>query len=153
MRYCLIPLIACLGVFAEEQSPGGTPPCPTVCPAPQDAPPATPEQEEQKRRDSMKKMQELSRKISELQGDVYKDPEVVKLREAADAAQKACRDKIDSLSAAKPGYTELKAQMDALRKEMGMGPRPRGMGPNGPHGPNPRMPPGPHMAPPEAPKP
>lgn len=62
------------------------------------------------------RMREIERKLAELRQTALKDPEVAKLKAAADEARKAYEAKADQVTAnGNPEYAQLKAELDALR--------------------------------------
>ena len=93
MRSMLPLLFLALPLVAEDVTPPKPP-----------APP-TPEQR--------KEMQETRQQLMALREKAMQDPEVVKLKQAADEANKALRAKLDEVLAREPGYAALRAKIEA----------------------------------------
>lgn len=151
MRHPL-PALALMGLLsftlsAEDMDtpPPLVPPAPPIASGPAlVAPAGGPD-----RRALMKEMMELDAHIRPIREKVQQDPELLKLKIAADESRKAVRAKEDELMSADPVFVELKPKRDALIEKMtaaGMDPNRPGRKdkegkPGGPNGPGPRVPP------------
>ena len=102
MRSILPLLFLALPLVAEDVAP------------PQPPAPPTPEQR--------KEMQEIRQQLMALREKAMRDPEMVKLKQASDEANKALRAKLEEVLGRDPGYAELKAKMEAAGAPFGMRP-------------------------------
>lgn len=124
MRH-LLPLCALLGSLsiplAAESAP--TPPPPGLGGF------VTPPGELSKddRRALMKEYMELNTQLAPLREKAALNPELIKLKADAEAAQKAVRAKEDELMAADPAFADLKVKRDQLQEKMAAA----GLNPNG----------------------
>lgn len=127
MRH-LIPALALLGSLSFTLSAEvAETPAPPVPPA-VGGPDANVAEGGHDRRALMKEMMELDLQIRPIREKIQQDPELLKLKAAADDARKAVRTKEDDLMAADPAFAALKTQRDALMGKMTAA----GMDPNRP---------------------
>ncbi len=80
------------------------------------------------RRALMKDMMDLDMQLRPMREKVAQNPELLKLKTAADDARKAVRTKEDELMAADPAFAALKTKRDQLMEKMSAA----GMDPNRP---------------------
>ncbi len=109
------------GLSAEDGVPPPSPP-PGAQPPGSQPPGAKPE--------IMKEIREVEGQWRALREKADQDPEVAKLRQAADDAQKAYRTKADEVMAQDPTFAAVKAKREELRAKIG-GPRGGGDKENG----------------------
>lgn len=81
----------------------------------------------------MKEIREVEMQMRALREKADQDPEVIKLRQAADDATKALRTKEEEIMAKDPSFAALKAKRDELRAKFAP-PRPPGEGRDGKDG-------------------
>ena len=93
-----------------------------------------------KRQALFKERQALYQQLAPLRQQAMKDPELQHLRDDLMKAQKEFQEKVEAAMASQPGYTDVKAKLDAINQQlgirtsgMGMGGGGMGMPPAGPH--------------------
>ncbi len=126
MRALLPALIVCSPVFAADSMPAPVAPPATL--QPQLTGPAGNPQLSGPRAELMKEMREVQVRYQEIRAKVEGDPELLKLRTAAEEAQKAYRAQLQELMAKDPAYAEIKAKREELQAKMmaQMGGKPAG---------------------------
>ena len=119
----LIPaLLLAMPMMAEEGVPPPAPPQPPGAMPPGAMPPgAMPPGGMQP--ESMKEIREVEGQWRAMKEKTDQDPEVLKLKNAADEAQKAYKAKAEEVMIKDPSYLALKARRDEMRAKFG-GPRP-----------------------------
>ena len=114
----LIPaLLLAMPMMAEEGVPPPAPPQPPGAMPPGAMPPGGMQPE------SMKEIREVEGQWRAMKEKTDQDPEVLKLKNAADEAQKAYKAKAEEVMVKDPNYIALKARRDEMRAKFG-GPRP-----------------------------
>ena len=122
MRVLLPALFVLTPVFAADSVPAPVAPVAPVAPPvtlqPKLTPPAGAPQMSAARAELMKEMREVQVRYQQIRAKVDGDPELLKLRTAAEEAQKAYREKLQELMLKDPAYAEIKAKREEIQAKM-----------------------------------